>query len=200
MNSCILLAAGESKRMNGENKLIKEINGIPLIKYAVKNILGSTVDELIIVTGYQKEIIENIIDKNKKIKFVFNKDFSNGIASSINAGLCEISTKTKNFFISLADMPNVNQNIYNKLIKGKNSYNIKLKPENRKEIIIPTIDGKDGNPVLFSIFMKTDVMKISGDHGAKEIIENNKNKILRIAFEGEGVILDFDTQDNFKIS
>jgi len=200
MNSCILLAAGESKRMNGENKLIKEIEGIPLIKYSVKNILGSTVDELIIVTGYQKEIIENIIDKNKKIKFVYNKDFSNGIASSINAGLCEISTKAKNFFISLADMPNVNQNIYNKLIKGKNNYNIKLKPENRKEIIIPTSDGKDGNPVLFSIFMKTDVMKISGDRGAKEIIENKKNKILRIPFEGDGVILDFDTQDNFKIS
>jgi molybdenum cofactor cytidylyltransferase len=200
MNSCILLAAGESKRMNGENKLIKEIEGIPLIKYSVKNILGSTVDELIIVTGYQKEIIENIIDKNKKIKFVYNKDFSNGIASSIIAGLCEISTKAKNFFISLADMPNVNQNIYNKLIKGKNNYNIKLKPENRKEIIIPTSDGKDGNPVLFSIFMKTDVMKISGDRGAKEIIENKKNKILRIPFEGDGVILDFDTQDNFKIS
>ena len=200
MNSCILLAAGESKRMNGENKLIKEIEGIPLIKYSVKNILGSTVDELIIVTGYQKEIIENIIDKNKKIKFVYNKDFSNGMASSINAGLCEISTKAKNFFISLADMPNVNQNIYNKLIKGKNNYNIKLKPENRKEIIIPTSDGKDGNPVLFSIFMKTDIMKISGDRGAKEIIENKKNKILRIPFEGDGVILDFDTQDNFKIS
>ena len=200
MISAILLAAGQSKRMNGENKLIKEIEGIPLIKYSVKNILGSTVDELIIVTGYQKEIIENIIDKNKKIKFVYNKDFSNGMASSINAGLCEISTKAKNFFISLADMPNVNQNIYNKLIKGKNSYNVKLKPENRKEIIIPTSDGKDGNPVLFSIFMKNDVMKISGDRGAKEIIENKKNKILRIPFEGDGVILDFDTQDNFKIS
>jgi len=43
-------------------------------------------------------------------------------------------------------------------------------------------------------------MKISGDRGAKEIIENKKNKILRIPFEGDGVILDFDTQDNFKIS
>ena len=97
MNSCILLAAGESKRMHGENKLIKEIEGIPLIKYSVKNILGSAVDELIIVTGYQKEIIENIIDKNKKIKFVYNKNFSSGMASSINAGLCKISTKAKNF-------------------------------------------------------------------------------------------------------
>ena len=197
MITAILLAAGQSKRMDGENKLIKEIDGIPLIKYAIKNILGSTVDELIIVVGHEKEIIENIVDKNKKIKFVYNKDFSNGIASSIKIGLGEVSNKTKNFFISLADMPNVNQNIYNKLIKAKNNYNMKLKPENRKEIVIPTNDGKDGNPVLFSIFMKPEVMKICGDIGAKEIIENNKTKILRVPFGGDGVILDFDTQDSF---
>ena len=41
--------AGQSLRMNGENKLTKEIDGIPLIKYAVKNILGSSVNEIIIV-------------------------------------------------------------------------------------------------------------------------------------------------------
>ena len=39
MISSILLAAGQSLRMKGENKLTKEINGVPLIKYAVKNIL-----------------------------------------------------------------------------------------------------------------------------------------------------------------
>jgi molybdenum cofactor cytidylyltransferase len=197
MISAILLAAGQSKRMNGENKLTKEINGIPLIKYAIKNILGSTVDELIIVVGYEKELIENIVDKNKKIKFVYNKEFSSGIASSIKIGLGQISNKTKNFFIALADMPKVNQNIYNKLIKAKNNYNLKLNPENRKEIVIPTFGEKDGNPVLFSIFMKDKVMEISGDIGAREIIENNKTKILRVPFNGDGVILDFDTKDNF---
>ena len=96
MNSCILLAAGKSERMNGENKLIKEINGIPLIKYAVKNILGSAVDELIIVVGYEKEKIENTIEKNKKIDFVYNKDFNNGISSSIKCGLSHISKKEAN--------------------------------------------------------------------------------------------------------
>ena len=45
MISAILLAAGESKRMKDENKLIKEINGLPLIKHAVKNILGSSIKE-----------------------------------------------------------------------------------------------------------------------------------------------------------
>jgi len=68
MISAILLAAGQSKRMDGENKLTKEIQGVPLIKHSVKNILAASIDELIIVLGYQKEIIEKLIDKNEKIK------------------------------------------------------------------------------------------------------------------------------------
>ena len=71
MISAILLAAGQSKRMGGENKLTKKIQGVPLIKHSVKNILAASIDELIIILGYQKEIIEKLIDKNKKIKFVF---------------------------------------------------------------------------------------------------------------------------------
>ena len=55
MISAILLAAGQSKRMRGKNKLTKKIDNIPLIKYSIKNILESSVDELIIVLGYQKK-------------------------------------------------------------------------------------------------------------------------------------------------
>ena len=83
MISAILLAAGQSKRMNGENKLTKEIQGTALIKRSVQNILDSSVQELIIVLGYQKEIIEKLIDKNERIKIVFNKNFESGMASSI---------------------------------------------------------------------------------------------------------------------
>ena len=78
MISAVLLAAGQSKRMDGENKLTKEIQGVPLIKHSVKNILASSIDELIIVLGYQKEIIEKLIDKNNKIKFVFNNPIPGG--------------------------------------------------------------------------------------------------------------------------
>ena len=66
MISAILLAAGLSKRMGGENKLTKEIEGIPLIKRSVKNIIASTVDELIIVLGYQKKLLKNLLIRMKK--------------------------------------------------------------------------------------------------------------------------------------
>ena len=99
MISAILLAAGQSKRMNGENKLTKKILGSALINHSVKNILASHIDELIIVLGYQKEIIEKFIDKNEKIKIVYNQNYESGIASSIKIGLDQLSKKTKAFFV-----------------------------------------------------------------------------------------------------
>ena len=200
MISSILLAAGESSRMKGENKLIKEINGIPLINYSVKNILGSSIDELVIVLGHEKSIIQNIIKENKKIKFVYNENYKSGMASSIKKGLDSITKKAEAFFICLGDMPNVNQNIYNKLIKTRFNYNKKLPPGKKKEIIIPTYEKKYGNPILFSKFMKEKIMNINGDDGAKKIIEMNENKILYIPVKSSGITLDFDTKEDFSFS
>ena len=187
MISAILLAAGQSKRMAGENKLTKEIQGTPLIKHSVKNILASSIDELIVVLGHQKEIIEKLIDKNEKIKFVFNKDFENGLASSVKTGLNNLSEKTEAFFICLGDMPMVNHDIYNQLIKSKSN----------KEIIVPIYKGQQGNPVLFNNSMKEKVIDISGDVGAKKILELNKDKILNLAINDQSITRGFNTQDDF---
>ena len=200
MISSILLAAGQSSRMNGENKLTKEIDGIPLIKYTTKNILASAVDELIIVLGHEKDLIESIIGLNKKIKFVYNKDFKNGISSSIKVGLNKISKNSQAFFISLGDMPNINQNIYNKLIKSMKTYNKKLTPKYKKEIIIPTFENQEGNPILFSKFMKSKIMNVEGDNGAKKIVDLNRSKVLNVPFANNGIVLDFDTQEHFNPS
>ena len=189
MISSILLAAGLSKRMNGENKLTKKIEGKPLIMHSVKNILASSIDKLIVVLGYQKEIIEKLIDKNEKIKFVFNKDFESGMASSIKTGLDNLSEKTEAFFICLGDMPMVNHDIYNQLIKSKNN----------KEIIVPTHKGQQGNPVLFAKTMKEKIMNITGDVGAKKILELNEDKILNLEIKDQNINKGFDTQNDFNI-
>jgi molybdenum cofactor cytidylyltransferase len=185
--SAILLAAGQSKRMDGENKLTKKIQGVPLIKYSVKNILASSINELIIVLGHQKEIIEKLIDKNENIKCVFNKNFENGMASSIKTGLDHLSEKTEAFFICLGDMPMVSHDIYNQLIKSKDN----------KEIIVPTYKGQQGNPVLFDKSMKEKVLDIRGDVGAKKILELNKDKISNLEINNQNISKSFNTQDDF---
>lgn len=187
MISAILLAAGRSKRMLGENKLTKNFNGIPLIKYSIKNILASSIDKLIIVTGYQKEIVEKLIDKNKKVKIIYNPDFNSGMASSIKKGLGSLPIKTEAFFICLGDMPLVEQKIYNQIIEYKK----------KNEIIVPSYKKQQGNPILFSISIKKKIMTIKGDIGAKKILELNKNKIFNFETNDKAVIINFNTQDKF---
>ena len=187
MISAILLAAGQSKIMGDENKLVKNFQGIPLIKHSVRNILASFIGELIIVLGHQKEIIEKLIDKNEKIKFVFNQDFESGMATSIKTGLNHLSEETEAFFICLGDMPMVNKDIFNLLIKSKNN----------REIIVPTYKNKQGNPILFSKSMKKKIMTIKGDVGAKKVLELNKDKTLNIETNDQSITKNFNTLNNF---
>jgi len=187
MISVILLAAGQSKRMEGENKLTKNYNNLALINHAVKNIVDSDIDELIIVLGYQNEIIKKIINKNKKIKFVFNKDFKSGMASSIKTGLKHLSKLTEYFFISLGDMPNVNKEVYNVLLQSRKNQNV----------IIPTFNEQEGNPVLFPKKMKKEFLKINGDIGAKKILKSYKKNVIKIKISNSGILENFNTNDNF---
>jgi len=187
MISAILLAAGQSKRMNGENKLLKKIKDLPLINHCVENILSSSINEVIIVLGYQEKLIKKFIGNNKKIKFAFNKDFKSGMASSIVVGLNNLSKNTENFFVCLGDMPMVKKNIYNLLLESKKN----------KEIIVPTYKNIQGNPVLFSKSMKHKIMKIKGDFGAKKIFEENKNQIMNIDTKDLSVTQNFNTIKDF---
>ena len=187
MISAILLAAGQSKRMIDENKLSKKFKDIPLIKHSVNNILSSDIDELIIVLGYQKKIIQNIINNNSKIKFVNNENFEVGMSTSIKSGLDNLSKNSDAFFICLGDMPLINKKIYNLLIRSRNN----------NDIVVPTYKNKQANPILFSKFMKASIMSVSGDYGAKKILEQNKNKILNIKIDDISITKDFNTKDDF---
>ena len=191
MISAILLAAGESKRMVDENKLIKKYKSIPLIKHAVSNVLNSPIDELIIVLGYQKKSIEKIIEENKKIKFIANPNFESGIASSIKKGLDSLSKETEAFFICLGDMPNVNKEIYNQLINASFS-------NKDKEIFVPYYQERQANPILFSKKMKDEIQKIEGDFGAKKIIADNEKKVFKLSIQDKGVITDFNNINDFE--
>ena len=104
MISAILLAAGQSKRMERENKLIKKYKGKPLINHILKSLIKSKVNKIIIVLGYESRKIRKITLKSKKITFVFNSNYKQGISSSIKFGLKKINKKNKGFIIVQTDI------------------------------------------------------------------------------------------------
>ena len=129
MITAILLAAGQSKRLFNQNKLTKNYKGKPLINHAVQSIIKSKIEKLIIVLGFEYLKVKKKINKNKKIKFVINHNYTRGISSSIKCGLKKISNKSDGFIIVQADIPKISKNILNNIYKE-----IKA---NKKEIFVP---------------------------------------------------------------
>ena len=192
MISAILLAAGQSRRMNGENKLLKKYKKKYLINHILSSLIKSKINKVFVVLGFQNSKVKKIIAKNKKIRFVYNKNYKSGMASSIKAGLKRISKKNTGFLIVQADMPLISKKIINSLY-----YAVK---NNDKEIVVPIYKKKMGNPIGFNSSMIKILNKIKGDTGAKKIIKRNKKKLSLIKVNSKSIFKDFNTQKDFLLN
>ena len=192
MISAILLAAGQSKRMNGDNKLIKKYNKKYLINHIIGTLIKSKVDKIIVVLGFQSSKVRKITIKNKKINFVYNKNYKSGMASSIKTGLKRISKRSIGFLIVQADMPLISKKIVNTLCYAVRNSN--------KEIVAPIYKRKMGNPIGFKRSITRILNKTSGDSGAKKIILRNKKKLGLIKINSKSIFKDFNTQRDFLLN
>jgi len=192
MFSAILLAAGQSKRMGGDNKLIKKYNKKYLINHIIGTLIKSKVNKIIVVLGFQKIKVRKITVKNKKINFVFNKNYKSGMASSIKTGLKEISKRSIGFLIVQADMPLISKKIIDSLC-----YSIR---NNNKEIVAPIYKSNMGNPIGFKRSMTRILNKTSGDSGAKKMIKRNKKNLSLIRVNSKSIFKDFNTQRDFLLN
>jgi molybdenum cofactor cytidylyltransferase len=189
MISAILLAAGQSQRMGGDNKLIKKYIKKHLINHILDTLIKSKIKKIIVVSGFQNSKVKKIIVKNEKINFVYNKNYKSGMASSIKTGLKRISKKNIGFLIIHADMPKISRKIINKLYEA-----IKNKD---KEIFVPIYKRKLGNPVGFKYSMLKKLKKIKGDKGAKKIIKRNKKKLYLVKVNAKSIFNDLNTPRDF---
>ena len=191
---CFILAAGMSKRMGNENKLLKKINNNTILKQTLKNHIESNIHNINLILGHQKDIILKHIEQNK-IFIIENNNFKSGMLSSILKINENISEETTGILISLADMPFVTSEDINKLIEIFNE-------NDQKIICIPENKEKLGNPLLLpkEIYkdLIKDVSKLSNDKGLKKLILDKKYNYIRVSLS-EGVIKDFDTIEDFNL-
>mgnify|MGYP001426785750 FL=1 len=190
MIKAILLAAGQSKRMKSENKLIKLYKNKPLINYSLNVLKKSKVNKIIIVLGHQHKEVKKIIKKNKKIIFTYNKNYKKGMASSIKIGLKKISKNDKGFIIAQSDMPFVKQSDINKICRSINS----------KKFLIHALKYKNrvGNPIGFDSSLIKKFKNIKGQFGAKFMVKRLKNRTNFIKTKSIKSFKDFDKASDFR--
>ena len=191
MIKAILLAAGQSKRLKSENKLIKLYKKLPLINHSLKALQKSKINKVIIVTGHQQKELKKIIKKNKKNIFVYNKNYKKGMASSIKAGLKKVTRNDKGFIIAQSDMPFIKTSDINKIYNS-----IKLK---NNLVHVLKFKNKIGNPIGFDLSLTKKFKNIKGKFGAKFMVKRLKNRTKFIKISSAKSFKDFDKASDFRI-
>ena len=188
MITSIILAAGLSERMSLGNKLLLKKNSIPIIKITLNKIKLSLVKEIIIVLGNDAKLIQKEVH-DSKIKYCINKQYNDGISTSIKKGMGLVSAKSIGAMICLGDMPYIQTSTYNKIIKA--FY------ENHCKNIVPYFNKKKGNPVLFNNVYLKKLVNISGDFGAKNLIKQDHKNFIKFTLSDEGIIKDIDNENEY---
>lgn len=184
--AAIVLAAGQARRMGGPNKLTARFDGVPLVRRVATEALASKARPVIVVTGHRAAEIEGALAR-LEVQIVHNPDFSQGLATSLKAGLAHVPAEAAGALVVLADMPGVTAAVLDRLIQA-------FRARNGPAIALPTVEGKRGNPVLWSRDFFPELATVSGDTGARHLLGAHEEAIERVEI-GAAAGLDVDTPE-----
>lgn len=184
--AAIVLAAGKSSRM-GANKLLAEIGGTPLVARTVSAVKASPVDTVIVVTGRDAEEVAHAVEP-LGVRTVHNAQYTEGLATSLKAGLAALPPETDAAVICLGDMPRVSPASIAKLIAAFN-------PAEHRSICVPVMKGERGNPVLWGAQHFAALQALSGDKGARVLFDELSEHLVEVAVDDQGVLFDVDTPE-----
>ncbi|MFP2997145.1 nucleotidyltransferase family protein [Spongiivirga sp. MCCC 1A20706] len=185
--TAIVLTAGLSSRMN-RCKLSLPFKDHTIIQEVIMQLLGTSVSEIIIVTGHYREEIETLIPTDKPIQLVHNSNYEKGMTTSIQYGIQAAKHTTEGYMICLGDMPFIQTEDYNSILKQF------LKHSNQQTIVRPFYQNKPGNPTIFSHHFKDEILNLDHMDGAKPLLKKFKGSLVRLEMENDSVIRDIDTR------
>ena len=193
MISALILAAGESRRMGKQNKLLLPIGGEALLVKLVASVCASDVGQVLVVIGHEAEKIRRELNE-LPLNFVYNPNFSEGMTTSIKYGVKAVSHECDGLLICLGDMPFINTSEINKLIHAY----VKNRIKGEGLIVVPVFKRQRGNPVLFSIEFRNDILEHKKESGCKEVIMKNSDSVMEIEMDDENMLLDVDTMEDYQ--
>lgn len=184
--AAVVLAAGKASRM-GENKLLAELDGRPLVHHAVAAALASGARPVVVVTGNEAERVRAALD-GLDVTFVHNADYASGMASSLRAGIAAVGD-VAGALVCLGDMPRVTAAHLARLIAA---FEV---ASDEGAVIVPTCERKRGNPVLWGRRRFGEIATLTGDVGARGIIERNADRVTWLAIDDPAILVDVDTPE-----
>ncbi|WP_153800681.1 nucleotidyltransferase family protein [Foetidibacter luteolus] len=185
MLSAIVLAAGLSKRMGADNKLLLAYRQTTVLAATIANIIAAGITDVIVVTGHQASAVSESI-AGLPVKIIHNTLFQKGMTTSIQAGIQH--TAGQGYMICLGDMLTIEPGEYALLAKAFTAQIM----ANPNCICLPRYQGEKGNPVIFSTVYKKDILEHKDMEGCKAIVQNNRQHITWVDMPTNHILQDMD--------
>jgi molybdenum cofactor cytidylyltransferase len=185
--AAVILAAGRSTRMGGPNKLLAEIGGRPLVRIAAEQALASRARPVIVVTGHQHDKVAAAL-KGLDVRMVHNPGFTDGLSTSLKTGLAVVPEDADGAVVCLGDMPQVSAELLDRLMAA-------FDPERSALVVVPTIDGQRGNPVVWARRFFAELMALEGDIGARQLIGRYPEAVTEVPLDDQAALTDVDTPE-----
>jgi molybdenum cofactor cytidylyltransferase len=142
---------------------------------------------VVVVTGHQRAEVEATL-KGLSVAFAYNADYAQGLSTSLKAGIAALPADVDGAIVCLGDMPQVDAALIDRLIAA-------FDPEKGALVVVPTIAGKRGNPVVWSRRFFPDLSRLDGDVGARHLIGNYPEAVAEVPVNGRAALIDVDTPD-----
>jgi len=184
-----------------QHKLLLPLLGKPVLAHMLERLCGLPFGEIVVVTGFERERIEEVCQNFTEVQTVWNPHASEGMASSLRAGVAAMSSAHKAVLVVLADMPLVRVETLERLCRqfcqtARSQSSLQLTIN--KPIIVPVCKGQRGNPVLFSAAYKPELLTLQGDTGARRLLRTHADHVVECHTDDEGTLLDLDTPEQWQ--
>ncbi len=187
----LILAAGASTRM-GRPKQLLPVGKVSLLDCVLGEALKSDLDIIILVLGHQaREIMEGLETDvhHPKLNIIENKNYKDGISSSIIAGLSEVEAKYDHCMVILADMPHITTNLINTLLHKYLASNF--------PVGAIKIRNKRSHPVIIGRGFYTELHQLKGDVGARDLFRQHVDQVCLVEPEEDYDDTDIDTPEDY---
>lgn len=175
----VVLAAGLSSRM-GKYKMTLKFRQKTIIENCIEA-MYECCSNIIVVGGYNYNIINELLRPYRKVNVVLNKNYMDGMFSSIKMGLKKV--KGNRFFLIPGDYPLIRKDTYEKMLKFK------------ADIVIPMYQGKKGHPVLINSDLIDDILENDNYGSMRDFI--NSHNFTTVSVKDEGILMDADTPKDY---
>jgi molybdenum cofactor cytidylyltransferase len=186
--ACLVLAAGRSSRMAPRNKLLEPVGGEKMVRRVATTAIASGAEPVIVVTGHEAAAVAGAL-RGLDVSIVANPDYADGLSTSLRAGLRALPAGIDGALILLGDMPEIEASLLTALMAAFTG---------ASAICVPMRHGRRGNPVLWGRSYFAEMMRLTGDIGAKPLMVRHETQLIEVEVATDSIFEDVDTSEDLQ--